>query len=289
MPERDWSLPPLRESARVASAELLATREIAATPRGDARPGVAVGTTTLGGVECATCTPDSPGATVLYFHGGGYRMGAPAAWVGFTSAIAGEGGARVVAADYRLAPEYPFPAAVHDAVAAYDALLDAGTGGPIVVGGDSAGGGLAVALAVACRAAGVEPPSAVFALSPWVDLTIVAGTFTSNADTDQFFPLAAAHEAADVYLQGHDPRHPLASPLLADLAGFPPALLLVGGAETLLDDTLTLGAALAHAGASVETHVAAGMQHVWPMLFPELPESSAAVAAIGRFVRRAAQ
>ena len=285
MPGREWSLPPLRESARVASDELRATREMAATPRGDARAGVAVATTTLGGVECVTCTPESPGATVLYFHGGGYRMGAPAAWVAFTSAVAEAGGARVVAADYRLAPEHPFPAAVHDAVAAYEALLDDAPDGPIVVGGDSAGGGLAVALAVACRAAGVEAPNGVFALSPWVDLTIVAGTFTANAETDQFFPLAAANEAADVYLQGHDPRHPLASPVFADLAGFAPTLLLVGGAETLLDDTLTLSAGLAHAGASVETHVAAGMQHVWPMLFPELPESAAAVAAIGRFVR----
>src|SRR5581483_8030052 len=158
MRKRAWSLPPLRRSTREPSAELLRVREVAATPRGEAPAGVAVGTTTVGGVECVVCAPASWQGTILYLHGGGYRMGAPAAWTAFTGAVALATGARVVAADYRLAPEHPFPAALHDAVAAYDALLDDPDAGAIVVGGDSAGGGLAAALVVACGTAGVERP-----------------------------------------------------------------------------------------------------------------------------------
>jgi epsilon-lactone hydrolase len=288
MTNRAWSLPPLRESARVASDELKAVREMAAAPRGEPPAGVTVSATTVGGAGAVVCAPASPRGTVLYFHGGGYRMGAAAGWTAYTGAIADRSGARVVGLDYRLAPEHPFPAAVHDAVAAYDALLDDAAAGPIVVGGDSAGGGLAFALALACRDADVELPAGVFGLSPWADMTISAGTFASRADTDQFFPEAAAHEAVDVYLQGADPRAPLASPALADLTGLPPALLLAGGAETLLDDTLLLATGLGRGGTSVEVHVAAGMQHVWPMLFPDLPESIAALDAIGRFVHAAA-
>jgi acetyl esterase/lipase len=218
-------------------------------------------------------------------------MGSPSGWTAFTGALAVASGARVVAADYRLAPEHPFPAAVHDAVAAYDALLDDGAlagedATPIVVGGDSAGGGLAFALGVACRTVGAALPVGIFALSPWADMTITAGTFDSRAETDQFFPKSAAHEAVDTYLQGHDARHVLASPALADLAGFPPVLLLAGGAETLLDDALALAIVAARAGTSVELHAVAGMQHVWPLLFPDIPQTAEAIAAIGRFVRR---
>jgi acetyl esterase/lipase len=288
MPNRAWSLPPLRKSSRVASDELKAVREMAAAPRGEPPAGVTVTTTSVGGVDAVVCEPSAlpSRGTVLYFHGGGYRLGAPAGWTAFTGAIAQRSGARVVALDYRLAPEHPFPAAVHDAVAAYDALLDDAAAGPLVVGGDSAGGGLAFALVLACRDAGVEAPAGVFGLSPWADMTITAGTFASRAGTDQFFPEASAHEAVDTYLQGFDPRAPLASPALGDLAVFPPALLLAGGDETLLDDTLLLAAGLARGGASVEVHAVAGMQHVWPMLFPDLAESTAALDAMGGFVRR---
>src|SRR6476661_2719204 len=184
---RPWSLPPLRESSRVASDELKAVREMASAPRGAPPAGVAVSTTTVGGVDAVVCAPASSRGTVLYFHGGGYRMGAAAGWTAYTGAIADLSGARVVGLDYGFAPEHPYPAAVHDAVAAYDALLDEAAG-PIVVGGDSAGGGLAFALALACRDAGVELPAGVFGLSPWADMTITAGTFASRADTDQFFP-----------------------------------------------------------------------------------------------------
>ena len=286
VPQRSWKLPESREGTRTPSDELLAVREMAATPRGEPPAGVTVATTSVGGLDAVVCAPAEVRGTVLYFHGGGYRMGAPAAWTGFTGAVSVAGGARVVAVDYRLAPEHPFPAAVLDAVAAYDALLDYPNAGPFVVGGDSAGGGLALALVLACRSAGVESPAGVFALSPWADMTITAGTFVSRADTDQFFPRSSAHEAVDTYLQGHDAREPLASPALADLSGFPPTLLLAGGAETLLDDALAVATGVARGGASVELHAVAGMQHVWPMLFPDLPETAAAIDAIGRFVRR---
>jgi monoterpene epsilon-lactone hydrolase len=291
MPQRTWNLPALRESTRTASEQLLATREVAATPRGEPPAGVTISQLTVGDVDAVLSAPPAANGTVLYFHGGGYRMGAPGGWTAFTGAVALASGARVLAVDYRLAPEHPFPAAVHDAVAVYDALLDGeplggDDPGPIVVGGDSAGGGLAFALGVACLDAGVDLPTGIFALSPWADMTITAGTFDSRAETDQFFPKSAAQEAVDTYLQGHDPSHVLASPALADLSEFPPVLLLAGGAETLLDDALTLATVAARAGVSVELHAVAGMQHVWPLLFSDIPETAEAIAAIGRFVDR---
>jgi acetyl esterase/lipase len=159
--------------------------------------------------------------------------------------------------------------------------------GPLFVAGDSAGGGLAIALTVAAGQSRQPLPDGVIVLSPWADLTLRSETFATRAETDQFFPRDSAVEAAESYLQGANPRDPLASPLLADLTGFPKTLIFAGGAETLLGDGLSLCTALVAAGSSVEAHFPAGMQHVWPTLFPDLPESIDAMAAITRFIRGA--
>jgi acetyl esterase/lipase len=140
---------------------------------------------------------------------------------------------------------------------------------------------------VACLRSGRPVPDGLVAISPWVDLTVTNETFATRAESDQFFPRASAEEAAEAYLQGVDPADPLVSPLFADLAGFPPTLVFAGGAETLLGDGLDFVARLAGAGASVEGHFPAGMQHVWPTLFADLPESKAAVAAMARFIGEA--
>ena len=124
-------------------------------------------------------------------------------------------------------------------------------------------------------------------ISPWLDLTLSASTFVSNAAHDRFFPRENAAEAADLYLQGHPATDPLASPLFADLAGFPPTLLFAGGEEGLLADATRFAEKLALAGASVEAHLVAGMQHTWMNFFPDLPETAAAFDAIARFVSRA--
>lgn len=301
LPGRPMSagLPAERGQGYPAPEGLVARRE-AAGAMGDSQvtaPGVTVDEEALGGVPSLVFRPVSPTGTILYFHGGGYRLGAPRAWTTFASGLAASTGTRVVVPDYRLAPEHAFPAAVLDAVAVFDALVAPPSGGtaagpataidgPLLVAGDSAGGGLAAALVVACQRSGRPVPAGMVALSPWADLRVTAGTFTANAASDQFFPQESAKEGAEQYLQGASADDPLASPLLADFAGFPPSLVFAGGAETLLDDGLGLTASLARAGVTVEGHFVAGMQHVWPTLFPELPESVAASEAIVRFVDR---
>ncbi len=279
-----WNLPPERAGSP-APESLTARRDGAAAMMADkpAAPGTTAQDETIGGVECVVCRPAAPTSTVVYLHGGGYRLGAARSWVSFATSVAAAADTQVVIVDYRLAPEHPFPAALHDAAAVFDAVVADHTG-PLLVAGDSAGGGLAVALTVAASQSGQPLPDGLIVLSPWVDLTLGSDTFATRAATDQFFPKDSAAEAAESYLQGADARDPLASPLLADLTGFPKTLIFAGGAETLLGDGLSLCTALVTAGASVEAHFPAGMQHVWPTLFPDLPESIDAMAAITRFI-----
>ncbi|MGP0030518.1 MAG: alpha/beta hydrolase [Acidimicrobiales bacterium] len=281
------NLPPLRPAGRAAPKELVARREEVATAMADqpVTPGVEVAEDSLGGVACVSCRPPAPASTVLYLHGGGYRLGSARSWISFASRMAAAAAAQVVIADYRLAPEHPFPAALHDAATAFEALL-ARDATPPVVAGDSAGGGLAAALTAVCTRGTGPVPAGLVLLSPWVDLTVTSDTYTSRSGTDQLFGREAAQVAAAAYLQGGDPRDPLASPLFADLSRFPPSLVFAGGAETLLGDGVDLTSRLVRAGASVEAHFPAGMQHVWPTLFPHLPESVAAVSAMARFVER---
>jgi acetyl esterase/lipase len=248
-------------------------------------PGVAVAEHALGGVACVVCRPEGVGATMLYFHGGGYRLGSARYSAAFGSRLAVAARARVVVVDYRLAPEQPFPAAVHDAVATYQALLDEGTS-DIVVVGDSAGGGLAAALVVGARDADVPSPRGLVLISPWLDLTVTSDTYASRSGSDQLFSRQSASDASSQYLQGHDATDPLASPSFADLTGFPPCLVFAGGDEVLLGDAIAFSRSLALAGVSVETHIVAGMQHVWPTLFPQLDESTQALDAMARFVGR---
>ena len=282
-----WNLPPER-TGLPAPESLTARRDGAAAVMADkpTAPGTTARDETIGGVGCVVCRPAAPTSTVLYLHGGGYRLGAARSWTSFATGLAAAADTQVVIADYRLAPEHPFPAALHDAAAVFEAL-QADHVGPLFVAGDSAGGGLAVALTVAASQSRQPLPDGLIVLSPWVDLTLRSETFATRAETDQFFPRDSAVEAAESYLQGANPRDPLASPLLADLTGFPKTLIFAGGAETLLGDGLSLCTALVAAGSSVEAHFPAGMQHVWPTLFPDLPESIDAMAAITRFIRGA--
>lgn len=279
-----WGLPSLR-AGHEASADLIQRRASAAEfektqPIG---PGVAIAEATVGGVPCLVCAPAVPKATILYVHGGGFRLGRARGWAGFASRLASAAEARIVVADYRLAPEHPFPAALHDAASVYDALSREGNGA-VFVAGDSAGGGLAASLAVASRDHAPSPRGLIL-LSPWVDLTLRAATWESRGATDRLFSRESARAAAEGYLQGHPAEDPLASPLFADPAGLPPVLLFAGGLECLLGDGVAFAERLALAHVTVEAHFVAAMQHVWPTLFPDLPESRAALAAMAAFVR----
>lgn len=195
-------------------------------------------------------------------------------------------GLEVFAPDYRLAPEHPFPAAVEDAVAAYRGLLAGGiAAGDIVVGGDSAGGGLALALLLSLRDAGDALPAACVLFSPWTDLAGTGDTLRTNQHRDAMFPGVGMEGIVVPYLAGADPRSPLASPLYAELGGLPPLLVHVGLYEVLLDDSRRLAERARAAGTSVALRAWPVVPHVWQMF--GLPESRVSLDAAARFLRDA--
>ncbi|MCH2173358.1 alpha/beta hydrolase [Myxococcota bacterium] len=229
----------------------------------------------------------SGAAAMVYFHGGGYRMGSATAWQSYASQLAARCGARVLLVDYRLAPEHPFPAALDDAVAAVRWLVASGEAPErLVVAGDSAGGGLAAATLLALRDAGDPLPAGGVCLSPWADLTNCAASFSEKADTDALFSKAQADEAADLYLAGHAAEDPRVSPALGDLTGLPPLLIHVGDVEVLFDDAQRLAAGARRDGVDVQLSVYPEMPHVWHMAVPAFPEAVDAVDEIARFVER---
>jgi acetyl esterase/lipase len=242
-----------------------------------------------GGVSAdLIATPASQRARhVLYLHGGAYRLGAPSTYRHFTWRIAAATQASVLAIDYRLAPEHPFPAALEDAVSSYRWLLAKG-GDPrqIAVIGDSAGGGLALALLLKLRDEGQPLPAAAVALSPWTDLALTGVSFTLNAKVDLMLNAGDVPEFAEDYLAGCDPRDPYASPLYGDPTGLPPTLFQVGAEEILRDDAVRMVEKMRGADCSAELQVWPHMPHVWHLFAPILPEARAAIAEIGRFVQR---
>lgn len=280
---------PAERPGHPASEALLARRALTAGMPTEAGPGVTVTDRVLGGVPCRTVAAPSSRRTVVHLHGGAYRMGGAAGWTVFAARLARAAEADVVLPDYRLAPEHPFPAAVHDAAAVYEAVRAeaAGRGHDVVVSGDSAGGGLAAALTVAAAAAGAPLPDALVLVSPWLDLGCGSPTFASRAADDPLFPLESAREAAGLYLQGHPADDPLASPLRAGDTPFPPTLLLVSSDETLLGDSLELARQLAGRRARVALEVVPGRLHAWPTIQPDTPEAEAAVRRVAAFLAEA--
>lgn len=275
---RGWHLPPTRPG-HPADAALLERRAGAAGRPGE---GDRFEEARIGGISCLLVTPDKGAVDgdILYLHGGGYRLGSPLAYIGYAQAIADACGRRLVLPFYRLAPEHPFPAALHDAVAVFRALPDPAA---TIVAGDSAGGGLAAALSIVAGRAGDSPAGAIL-VSPMLDLLARGESFERNAARDPLFSRAAVLECAGLYLQGHDARNPLVSALEADPAAFPPLLLLIGGAEVLLDEALDFAARVARADRRLTLHVAPGMGHVWPLMTMGSAPACEAVAAMRGFV-----
>jgi acetyl esterase/lipase len=197
-----------------------------------------------------------------------------------------EARAWTIALDYRLAPEHPFPAAVEDAVAGYRFLLSRGfTANHIAVAGDSAGGGLTVALLVSLRDAGLPLPACAWCSSPWVDLEGIGGSMAAKAMVDPMVQQPYLIELAAAYLHGADPRTPLAAPLHADLKGLPPMLIQVGSAETLLDDAVRLAGRAGAADVQVRLEVWPDMIHVWQLFYPQVAAGRRALAEVGAFIR----
>lgn len=237
-------------------------------------------------VECVA-EGSAPGPTLLYAHGGGFRLVSAAAYRSYGSHLAAAVGGRVVLVDYRLAPEHPFPVALDDMLGAYRWLLSGGTeAADVVVAGDSAGGNLAAATVLALAATGEPAPAGVVCCCPWVDLTNEAESYATNAELDGLFSLAAATEAADMYLgPDGDRTDPLVSPVFGDWGGAPPLLIQASAAEVLVDDAARLARVAGDAGVEVTHHVYPEMPHVWQISYPAFPEAVAAVDEIAGFVR----
>ncbi len=249
--------------------------------------GVTFATAECGGVAGEWAVAKGVGLTeraLLYLHGGAYCVGSPRTHRAITGRLALRADARVFAADYRLAPEHPFPAAVDDAVAAYRGLLAAGhLPGRIVIAGDSAGGGLAVATALRLREFGAPLPGALVLFSPWVDLRETLRLRPPAGDVMIAEPWL--RECARFYLAGRDAADPLASPIAADLRGFPRTLIQVGSDEILLEDSRRLHAALAAAGVPVALEEYPRRWHVFQINAGVLSDANRALARAGRYAR----
>jgi acetyl esterase/lipase len=243
-----------------------------------------------GGVDSEWISPaNAPkDKAILYFHGGGFRIGSVASHRDLVAQIAVASGCRVLAINYRLAPEHRFPAALDDALAAYDWLLRQGLKpADIAFSGDSAGGNLALAAMLALRERKRPLPAAVALMSPWTDLAATGASYVSRAEADPIHQRPMILALAKNYLGGQgDPCDPLVSPLYADLTDLPPHLIQVGDRETVLDDSIMLADKARAAGVEVDLQVWDGMIHVFQMFGAELPEAHRAIAEIGRFLDR---
>ncbi len=227
------------------------------------------------------------GDILLYLHGGGYCIGSTNTHRSMVSHIARAAKTKTLLIDYRLAPENPFPAAVEDSTAAYKWLLSQGiAAGDIIIAGDSAGGGLAVATLVSLKEEEIPLPTAAVLISPWVDLAITGDSIASKADIDPMVTRDGLTEMAEAYLGDTDPRAPLASPLYAGIEGLPPMLIQVGTAEILFDDAIRMADRAGKAGVDVNLNAAEDMCHVWHFFSSLLPEALAAIDEVAQFMRK---
>jgi monoterpene epsilon-lactone hydrolase len=244
----------------------------------------------IGGVPGWWCrTPEAtPGAAILYLHGGAYVVGSAQAYRNFVGQIAVRAKIDAFIADYSLAPERPFPAAVEDGEAAYRGLVSAGIS-RIAILGDSAGGGLALVIATrmtaAARESSVPKPVAAVVMSPWTDLALTGDSMTTRARHDPLLTPDTLEQARIAYLGATDPKDPGASPLYGDLTGLPPVMLHVGEDEILLSDSRRMADCFVTAGSTAELHVWQGMVHVFPANLALLKAAAEALDIVATFVR----
>jgi epsilon-lactone hydrolase len=250
-------------------------------------PGVTVTPAALGGVPAAEITIDGidPRHVVLYFHGGVYVLGDAFQAAGLAAQVGRRTRARVISVDYRLAPEHPYPAAVDDALAAYQALLLAGTDpADIAFVGESAGGGLAIATLVNARDHGLPLPAAAFVMSPYADLTLAGTTMDTKRAADPLLSRELLQPRVPDYTAGHDPAAGLISPVFADLSGLPPLIIQAGTREVLLDDAVRLARQAAAADVEVTLDITPGVPHVFQAYYPILDEAAAALDRAGQLL-----
>lgn len=242
---------------------------------------------TLGGVSGLWLDAATKSDFVLFFiHGGAMLVGDTFGFRGLTGNLARAAGINMFSIDYRLAPEHPFPAAIDDCMAAYKGLLEAGyPADKIVIAGDSAGGGLTLALLLDLKKADMPMPKAAVVLSPWADLTHSGPTMKSKAAVDGSLNLAGLTAGATQYAAGHDLKDPRISPLFGDPAGFPPLLIEVGSSEILLSDATRLAEKAGEAEVDVTLHVWPHMVHDWSIFSFMLSEGRDMIAEVGAWIK----
>lgn len=274
---------------RVTDIESL-RRRMDATPVNDTVPaGYALDRETLSEVPCEWISgPDTrPERVLLYLHGGGYIVGTPAHYRDLAARLCGETGMRVLVPDYRLAPTHPFPVAVGDASAVYRHLLDSGIAPEaIAVAGDSAGGGLTLAMLSAMRSEGLPMPAACALISPWTDLTLSGPSIETNAKADPMLTPGALRLAASAYVGNRDASATLASPLFADHRGFPATLIHVGTTEVLRSDATRLRDRLQVSSVDVALEEWPKMAHVFHLMGKRVPEALVATNKLAAFIKR---
>ncbi len=237
--------------------------------------------------QWVSCGDTAADRVLLYFHGGGYVFGDMEGYRDLGWRLSESSNVRVLMCDYRLAPEHPFPAAVEDATTMYRWLLANGYSAEhISIGGDSAGGGLAVAMLLNLKNHGVALPDSAVLISPWVDLSCSGESMAANAKAECMLSPVSLTKMATLYLGDLDRKAPLSSPIFGDLSGLPPMLIHVGSTEVLLSDAERLVAGLKDHGSDVELTVWPDMPHVFHLMAARIPEAKAAVAQLGEFVKQ---
>jgi monoterpene epsilon-lactone hydrolase len=223
---------------------------------------------------------------MLYLHGGGYALGSINTHRSLIARISKEAGIRILAINYRLAPEHPFPAALDDAVLAYTWLIEHAGYRPedILLAGDSAGGGLTISTMLALRQVNLPLPLAAVVLCPWTDLAGTGPSMRTKAESDPLLPACKLRAWGRQYAGDTSVRHPLVSPLYADLSGLPPLLIHVGTEEIVFDDSTRIAERAREAGTPVTLEVWEGMPHVWHFSWHLMPEARRAISNIARFV-----
>lgn len=264
-----------------------------ALPRLRERMGVTAVSGNMGGVPVFTLTPtDLPKATrdhiLLHFHGGGYVLGPGESGTQEAILMAGMGKFKVVSVDYRMAPDFPYPAAIDDAVTVYRELLKTTPAKKIGVFGTSTGGGMSLILALRAKAEGLPLPAAIAAGTPWTDLTKTGDSYFTNQGVDNILVSYDGWlgDAAQLYAAGHDLKDPMLSPVYGDVSGFPPTLLTSGTRDLFLSNTVRMHLKLRQAGVPADLIVFEGMSHAHYHMAADAPETAFHFNELGRFFRR---
>lgn len=243
---------------------------------------------TLAGLRTLRFRPEGEvRAVMLQLHGGGFRIGRPEFEGPLCEALSARCNLDIAVPQYRLSPEAPFPGGLNDALAALRSLAGQAGGVPLIVGGDSAGAGLAASLGLLSASGEAPPIAALVLLSPWLDLTVSAKSYETNAASDPLFSTESAQAAADLYLQGQAANQPLVSPLFADIAAYPPTFISVGTGEVLRDDAFAFDETLRFAGIESELLAIEGMDHVAVVRDMQATGARDTFEAIASFIDRA--